>query len=120
MKTKPKRKKPFSANNASRKKLEAEGWTVGLVEQRIPHCFITKDLWGFADLACCAVGRGNLMVQATGGGNLNARAAKIRTEARAGIWLAANPFNRIQVHDHIKVKGQKERFCKVLEITAQK
>jgi hypothetical protein len=120
MKTKPKRKKPFSANNASRKKLEAEGWTVGLVEQRIPHCFITKDLWGFADLACCAVGRGNLMVQATGGGNLNARAAKIRTEARAGIWLAANPFNRIQVHDWRKRAGQKERECVILEITAQK
>ena len=39
---KPKRAKPFAANNASLKALEASGWTVGIVEIRIPHCFISR------------------------------------------------------------------------------
>jgi len=109
--------KPFASNNASRKHLEALGWVVDVVEQRIPHCFITRDLFGFADLACCAVGRGVLLVQATSGGNGPARAAKIRAEARAGIWLAASPFNRIQVHDWRKRAGQTKRELMILEIT---
>ena len=98
---KPKRAKPFAANLASTKMLEAEGWTVGTVEQRIPHTFITRDLFGFLDLMAMAP----------------SRVAKIRLEARAGIWLASG--GRIQVHDWVKVKGQKARHCKILEITKE-
>jgi len=114
---KPKRAKPFAANLASTKMLEAEGWTVGTVEQRIPHTFITRDLFGFLDLMAMAPSRGLMGVQATGGGNMAARVAKIRLEARAGIWLASG--GRIQVHDWVKVKGQKTRHCKILEITKE-
>ena len=106
--------KPFPANNASIKKLEAEGWTVGTVEQRLPHCFITRDLFGFIDLVAMAPSRGFLAVQATGGGNMAARVSKIRQEARAGLWLASG--GRIQVHDWVKRKGQKQRECKIMEI----
>ena len=111
---KTKRKKPFSANNASVKKLESEGWTVGIVEYRIPHTFITKDFFGFADLIACSPSRGTMAIQVTGGGNGSARVLKIRNEPRHAIWLACG--NRIQVHDWVKRAGQKERECKITEI----
>ena len=114
---KSKRKKPFAANLASRKMLEADGWTVGVVEQRIPHTFITRDFLGFADLIAVSPTRGIMAVQVTGGGNLNARAEKTRAEARHAIWLASG--GRIQIHDWRKRLGQKERECVILEITKQ-
>jgi len=112
---KPKRAKPFAANLASTKKMESEGWTVGLVETRIPHCFITRDLFGFADLVGMSPSRGFMAIQATGGGNGSARIAKIKAEPRAAIWLASG--GRIQVQDWRKKAGQKERECAVFEIT---
>lgn len=112
-----KRKKPFAASNASRKHLEAEGWTVTVVEQRIPHTFITRDAFGFGDLLCCSPTRGIMIVQVTAGtstSNFHARVQKIKAEARAAIWLASG--GRIQVHSHEKVAGQKERRLRMLEI----
>jgi hypothetical protein len=117
MNEKPKRKKPFAANLASRKLLEADGWTVGMVEQRIPGTFITRDLFGYADMEAISPSRGIMHVQATGGGNLNARVAKIKAEPRHAIALAAGI--RIQVHDWRKRVGQKERECVIFEITNQ-
>lgn len=114
---KPKRKKPFPANNASRKMLEADSWTVGVVEQTIPHTFIKRDFLGFADLVICSPTRGIAAVQVTGGGNLAARAAKTRLEPRAAIWLASG--GRIILHDWVKRAGQKQRECRILEITKE-
>ena len=114
---KPKRAKPFAANNASRKMLEAEGWAVGVVEQRIPHTFITRDFFGFADLICCSPTRGIMAVQVTGGGNGPARIEKIRQEPRAAIWLASG--GRIQVWSWEKVADTKERALRILEITKE-
>lgn len=110
-------KRKFAANNASKKLLEADGWTVGICEQRIPHCFITRDLFGFSDLIAVCPRRGIMAVQATGGGNGPARVAKVRLEARAGIWLAAG--GRIQVHDWRKRAGQTVRECVIVEIQKQ-
>lgn len=109
-----KRKKPFAANNASTKMLEAAGWTVCTVEQRIPHCFITRDAFGFGDLIAISPSRGIMAVQATGGGNGPSRIAKIKAEPRAAIWLASG--GRIQVHDWRKRAKQTERECVVVEI----
>ena len=118
MKTaKKKRAKPYSANNASKKRLEAEGWTVDVVEQRIPHCFITRDFLGFADLIAVSPTRGIMAVQVTGGGNGPSRLEKTRNEPRHAIWLAAG--GRIQIHDWRKRAGQKERVCMILEIQKQ-
>jgi hypothetical protein len=111
---KPKRAKPFAANSASIKRLESEGWTCTLVEQRIPHCFITRDAFGFGDILCCSPTRGIMLVQATGGGNGAARVRKILNEPRAGLWLASG--GRIVVHDWVKVKGQKDRVCQIQTI----
>jgi len=113
-----KRTKPFAATRASTKHLEAEGWTVACVETRIPHTFITRDLWNFADLICMSPSRGIMLVQVTGGtgmSNFNARVAKVRAEARAGLWLASG--GRIQVHTWNTQKGTKERKLTILEIT---
>lgn len=112
---KSKRKKPFAANNASIKLMESDGWTCGLVEQRIPHCFITRDLFGFADIIAISPSRGTMAIQATGGGNGPSRIAKIKAEPRAAIWLACG--NRIQVHDWRKRAGKTQRECVVVEIT---
>lgn len=112
-----KRAKPFAANLASTKMLESDGWTVGTVEQRIPHTFITRDFFGFADLIAVSPTRGIMAVQVTGGGNAPARIAKIKAEARAGVWLASN--GRIQVHDWRKRAGRKDRECVIIEITKE-
>lgn len=112
-----KRAKPFAANNASKKVLESQGWTCSVTEQTIPHCFIKRDTYGFADLLCCSPRMGIMLVQATGGtgiSNFNARVAKIKAEARAGIWLASG--GRIQVHSWERTKKSKDRTCRILEI----
>jgi hypothetical protein len=113
-----KRAKPFAANKASRQHLESEGWSVGVVEQRIPHCFITRDLFGFADLIGCSPSRGIMLVQVTGGtgaGNFNARVKKVRENPLAWVWIASG--GRVQVHSWETVKGAKGRKLRVLEIT---
>jgi hypothetical protein len=112
------RKKPFSANRASIKKLESEGWTVGLVEQRVPHCFITRDFLGFVDLICCSPTRGIMAVQVTGGtstSNFHARVAKTKSEPCHGVWLASG--GRLQIHSW-EGKG-KNRTLRVLELIKQ-
>jgi len=111
---KTKRAKPFAANRETIKRLEADGWTCGLVESRIPHCFITRDLFGFADILAMSPSRGFVAVQATGGGNGPARIAKIKAEPRAAIWLACG--GRIQVWDWRKRAGMKQREACVFEI----
>jgi len=115
-----KRKKPFNATRKSVAALESDGWTVGVVESRIPHTFITRDLFNFADLIAVSPTRGIMLVQVTGGtgkSNFNARVTKIKREARAGIWLAAG--GRIQVHSWETQKNSKERTCRVLEMTKE-
>jgi len=113
-----KRKKPFAANNASIKKLEGEGWTCCVIEQRIPHTFITRDAYNFGDLLCCSPTRGIMLVQVTGGkstSNFHARVAKIKAEPRHAIWLASG--GRVVVHSW-EGKGSK-RECRVLELTKE-
>ncbi len=121
MKTnKPKRKKPYAASNASKKALEQEGWTVTVVEQTIPHCFIKRDAYGFGDLLCCSPSKGIMLVQATGstgGGNMSARVTKTLAEPRHAIWLASG--GRIQIHCWTVRAGKKQRECRIQEIQSQ-
>lgn len=114
---KKKRAKPFAANNASKKMMEADGWTCSVVEQTIPHCFIKRDCFGFFDILAMSPTRGFMAIQATGGRNGSSRASKIKLEPRAAIWLACG--GRIQVQDWVKVKGQKQRECRITEITKE-
>jgi hypothetical protein len=112
------RKKPFSANRASAKALEADGWTVGKVDQVIPHTFIARDLYGFADLIAMSPTRGIMLVQATADAstsNFHKRVAKTKAEPRHAIWIASG--GRLQIHSW-EGKG-KNRKLRVLEITKQ-
>lgn len=56
--------------------LRALHWTVGVVEQRIPHTNITRDLYGFIDLMAIR-GDETMAVQVTSGSNVSARVHKI-------------------------------------------
>lgn len=112
------RKKPFAANLASIKALTACGWTVGKCEQRIPGCFITRDLFNMFDLIAMSPTRGIAGVQATSGAtssNFHVRVRKIKENPLHAIWLASG--GRIIVH-HWQGKG-KIREVRVLEITTQ-
>lgn len=64
------------------------GWLADVVERRIPHSFITKDLFGFLDIVALAH-CGTIGIQATSGSNHAARVRKIITERReaARRWL---------------------------------
>ena len=110
------RKKPFAANLASTRHLEAEGWTVATIEQTIPHTFIKRDCFGFADLLACSPSRGVMLVQATGHvstSNYHKRVAKTKAEPRHAIWLASG--GRIQIHSW-EGKGS-VRELRILELT---
>jgi hypothetical protein len=114
-KIKIKRAKPFAANRETIKRLEEMGWTAFVVEQVIPHTFLKRDVFGFGDILAMSPSRGIMLVQATGGGNGSTRAIKIRQEPRHAIWLASG--GRIQVWDFVKRANQKERECRITEIT---
>lgn len=113
-----KRAKPFAALSASKKHLDKQGWVSGVVESRIPHTFITRDLFGFADLlAFKPRTREIALVQVTGGAgvsNANARIAKIKSEPLAAMWLMAGGL--IFVHSWQTVKGQKDRKLRMWNI----
>ena len=63
--------------------LRASGWTVGVVEQRIPHTNITRDLYGFIDLLAIR-GAETMAVQVTSGSNVSARVHKIAESEHVG------------------------------------
>jgi hypothetical protein len=73
------------------------GWLAQTVEQRLPHTFITRDLFGFIDVVALDGKAGLLGIQATSSGNMPARVAKIREECAeaSARWLEAG--NRIVV-----------------------
>lgn len=116
---KPKRAKPYSAMNASRKMLEAEGWLFGVTEQTIKTGKIVfkRDLFGFCDAVCLSPTRGIVFLQSTGGGNMAARVAKIKENPNHAIALACGI--RIIVHDWVKRAGKTQRECRVFEITKE-
>ena len=76
--------------------LRAQGATADVVERRIPHSFVTKDLFGFLDILALEPGKaGVLGVQTTSNSNMAARVKKINGEPRSALWRACG--NRIQV-----------------------
>jgi hypothetical protein len=78
--------------------LRREGWTAGVVERRLPRCFITVDLFNAFDIVAIRPDvPGVFAVQATGdnGGNHAARVRKLIAEAAVRTWLAAG--NRAEV-----------------------
>lgn len=100
-----------SPTSRSKKHLSAEGWHVATVEQRIPHTFITRDAFGWADLLAVHPTGGIALVQVTSGPNLAARIAKARTVAGPlTAWLLAG--GKLIAHGWRKVgpRGEPKRW----------
>jgi len=120
---KKKRKKPFRANLASEKMMEAAGWIVGDLEKWIPATplgykgpLIKRDLFNFADLLCARPGKGIMLVQVTAGSHLQERIDKVKADWRHKVWLKSGGL--LQVHSWVKRAGQTQRECKIVEIRA--
>lgn len=74
----------------STRHLRELGYFVATVEQRIPHTFITRDAFGWADLLAVHPQRGIALVQVTSGSHLANRISKARTVAGPlTAWLLA-------------------------------
>ena len=92
---KPKRKrKGPSPNKLTIDFCEARGWLAGIVEQRIPHTFITRDLFKIIDIVAIDGRKGLIGIQATGGlsGVAGQRMEKISSDEcrpAAVAWLKA-------------------------------
>ena len=71
----PKKKKRISVNKLVMDWMRAKGWTIGIVEQRIPKTFITRDFLGFIDMIAC---NGNRVIglQVTSRGHVQDRVKK--------------------------------------------
>jgi uncharacterized membrane protein YqiK len=92
--------------------LRQRGYLAGVVEQRVPHTFITRDLLGFADvLAVHADVPGALFVQVTSGANHAARRKKLAALAAVATVLAAQ--NRVEIHSWRKSARTRRWACRV-------
>jgi hypothetical protein len=86
-KTKQKKAKPIPATKLTLDECERRGWLAQVVEQRIPHTFITRDLFGVIDIIAVSPQDGIIGIQASSGTNLHGRRAKILAEPRMVDWL---------------------------------
>jgi hypothetical protein len=86
---KKRRKKRVSPTKLTLDECKRRGWIAQVVEQRIPRCFITRDLFGCIDVLAMGDGR-TIGIQATGAtssGNHTERRKKILAEPRMQTWL---------------------------------
>ena len=72
------------------------GWIAAVVEQTLPRCFIKRDLFGLADIACIDDEPGVLFVQATTETHLGDHVAK--AEAQAALVRLLGTGNRFEIH----------------------
>ena len=111
--------------------LRQRGWSAEVVERHIPHTFITRDLWGFADvLAMRALDTadgfapdimcGVLAVQTTTGDNASKRLKKMLAEPRLRTWLQAG--GKVELHSWAMrgAAGRRKLWtCAVREVTLE-
>lgn len=97
----------ISPTQRSKKELEADGFTVGIVEKWNVHARIRQDLWGFADLIAMKPGETPLLLQVTSI-NWASRRTKILSEPRALIALQSGFL--IEVHGWRKLKSNRNRW----------
>jgi hypothetical protein len=91
--------------------LELEGWTAGIVEQRIHGTFIKRDFLGIADIiavlpACI------LAIQATAdtsGGNSGARMRKCGESPNLRRWMSGGGLFQVWAWSIRKARGEKSR-----------
>ena len=103
----------------SKRYLEKQGYTVGVVERWVPQTRKRIDLFGFADLIAMRIDHPHpLLVQTTSGANVASRRAKIEAEPKA--LIALNSGFRIHTHGwrRLKVKrgGKAVRWSAIVHI----
>ncbi len=108
-----KRKRKFSATARALKDLRGMGFMPWNVEQTIPHTFIKRDAYGFADLLACRPGVGVLLIQVTGGGNHAARRTKMLGDdiaPRVAHWLLSGGRVEIWSYDLRGERGVRKTY----------
>ncbi len=90
-----------SPTTRSLDRLRKRGWTPGIVERRCGR-FVTKDLWGFADIIAMKLGEIPVLIQTTTGSNLAARRTKIYASDLAADALQSG--FRVVLHGWRKIK----------------
>jgi hypothetical protein len=114
---KKKRSKGKSPTARSLELLRERGYRCEVVERRIPHSFITKDLFGFIDIIAIKGGE-TLAVQTTSGDNVSHRAEKIAESETVGDVREAGW--RIHIHGWRKGGKQGERktwTCREVDVS---
>ena len=67
--------------------LRKQGYTADVVERRLPHSFVTKDLFGCLDIVAIKAGSlGVLGLQVTSAAHWAERIAKVEAEPRAKLF----------------------------------
>lgn len=94
----PKKRKRMGMSPTARSLawLRSYGWTAQVVEQTLPRCFIKRDLFGLADIACLDGYQGVRFVQATTETHLGDHIAKAKAQAALLTLLSAG--NRFEIH----------------------
>ena len=93
---KKKRRMGKSPNARSLAWLRSFGWRAQIVEQTLPRCFIKRDLFGLADIACLDTEPGMRLVQATTETHLMEHIAK--AEGIADLRTLLDAGNRFEIH----------------------
>ena len=116
---KKKRKKPFAATAHALAECRKRGWDADKVEQRLPRCFITKDLFGCIDILAMTEST-FLGLQVTAGDNHAARKAKAMAEPRLRRWLQLGGRFAIWSYDKRGAAGARKLYqLREEEITLQ-
>ncbi len=120
--TAPKKKrKPFNAKKRAMDDLKALGFSAWDVESTIPHTFIKRDCFGFADILAHRPGVGILLIQATANRNHGSHKRKMFGESVApniAAWLASGGRVEIWSYDQSQAIGaSKDHVLRREEIT---
>lgn len=98
------KKKRKSPTSRAVEELRRLGFEPTIVEQRLPHCFVTRDAWNWCDIIAMN-GVNTLGIQVTSGGgskgesNRNARRVKILAEPRALLWIQSG--NLLEIWNYL-------------------
>ena len=118
---KKKRKKPVSALGMALADLKKLGFHAAVVEKRIPHTFISKDMFGFADIVyLTSASIVALQVTTNTGGHHAKHKDKIIAEPRALAWLQAGGIVELWSYAKQGARGEaKVWVCRKESIVAE-
>jgi hypothetical protein len=108
---KKKRAKPFAANARAMADLRSMGFACGVVEKRLPHCFITKDFLGCIDIIAARAGIGVLGIQVTAGRHHADRYAKSLAEPQLRPWLESGARFEVWSYDLRGAAGARKTYA---------